>query len=91
MCPNITSFKVRGNSLSHKKTGSHDLQLRIEITEKGKKYNEKDLLAKIYVADITHFFSAEDYLENNYMEAITLSEELLDYKPYEQDHINKFI
>ena len=47
--------------------------------------------AQIYSADITHFFDPAVYAETGIHGAITLAEDLLVWKPYEQDHINKFI
>ena len=66
-CPNVTSFEVRGQELA-------DFFFTVNVVLNNGASLDPDVgKTIIYLADISHFFNAEDYRENGYQEAITLS------------------
>ena len=68
LCPDVSSFKVKGGQLA-----KQSLWLRIKITEEA--FNNGSLSeAGVYTAEISHYFNAEEYVEQGYMNSITLTE-----------------
>ena len=68
LCPDVSSITVKGGKLSHE-----NFWLKIYATEKA--WNNGALkYAGIYTADISHYFNADEYEDQGYMNSITLSE-----------------
>ena len=68
LCPDVSSFKVQGGQLANE-----SLWLMVNVTESA--FNSGALeKAGVYTADISHYFNAEEYEDQGYMNSITLSE-----------------
>ena len=68
LCPDVSSIKVQGGQLNHV-----SFWLMITATEKAWN-NGATALAGVYAADISHYFNADEFEEQGYMNSITLSE-----------------
>ena len=59
ICPQITEFKLRGNSIF----GDHNLKVIVKLTTAGLKYDGSHLVT---TNDISNHFDAEEYRKNGY-------------------------
>ena len=70
LCPNVTSMMIYGGEGSD--TASFWLAVYAQDEDV---YENKADCGMIYVADISRYFNVDEYLDNGYMDYITLSEE----------------
>ena len=85
LCPDTQSFRIQGDE-----TGEVQLKLLIYPTEKA---FEDGILnnSYVYTRDVSHYFNAEFYTEHEYLDAVSLSEEIVYLSPDAIYQVSNFI